>query len=59
MRRLIVEEVKNGITERFIYESEYSDGLGTLVEVVDIIYRILIMLNFPLEKKQIIIEDIE
>ena len=43
MRRLIVEEVKNGITERFVYESEYSDGLGTLVEVVDIIYRILIM----------------
>ena len=56
MRRLIIEnENERGVKERFIYESEYSDGLGTLIDVVDIVYRILIMLNFPLEKKQIII----
>ena len=60
MRRLIIEnENERGVKERFIYESEYSDGLGTLIDVVDIVYRILIMLNFPLEKKQIIIEDQE
>jgi len=58
IRRLIVEEEnERGIIERFTFETEYVDGLGTAETVLDLTWKILIMLGFEVEKKQIVLED--